>query len=73
MNGPAESHSKSYCERDDPDGVEITAEMVEAGRRELESRVWFSGTDGEFTAINVYRAMEAARLSSTRLLKRVRS
>ena len=38
MNSTAESHSKPHCERDDPDGIEVTAEMVRAGVDELEIR-----------------------------------
>jgi hypothetical protein len=48
MNSPAESHSKSHCERDDPNGIEITVEMIEAGLVEYGSR-WLGLRDADDT------------------------
>ena len=65
MNSSAESHSKTHCERDGPDGVEITAEMVSAGRAELDGSVARDIVDGFLNpadvAVAVYRAMFLSR------------
>jgi len=65
MNRPAESHSLAHCERDGLDGIEVTADMVEAGKRVLMSR-WMElqrpSEEALFSEVSVemYRAMRLA-------------
>lgn len=55
---------KCHCERDDPDGVEITPEMIEAGVAELGGFIASDIVDGFLNPADVVVAIYRAMLES---------
>lgn len=56
--------SVEHCERDDPDGVEITPEMIEAGVAELGGFIASDIVDGFLNPADVVVAIYRAMLES---------